>query len=194
MILAGGSSRRMGRDKLGMTVGGIQLIRRVQDALELRCEEVLVVANAELPAGYDLAARVVPDLRPGRRGPLAGLEAGLMAARNDRVFVAAGDMPFISGGLAAFLLELVSDRDVRAAVPRYGGRLHPLCAAYKRELLPEVSFALNIGVGAVHEVLENAAGVRYIEEELTLYGDPATFLMNVNSPEDLLKARELCEG
>ena len=183
----------MGRDKLKLPVGGLPLIHRVYSALEGECEEILVVGSGvwEQRVLHGLKARTVYDLRPGRAGPLAGIEAGLSAARNDRVFVAAADMPFIPEDLAACLLELVGEEGTKVAVPRYGGRLHPLCAAYRREVLADLSSALNMGVRAVHGFLENLDGVRYVEEELAHFGEPSLFLMNVNSPEDLDRARRM---
>jgi molybdenum cofactor guanylyltransferase len=67
---------------------------------------------------------------------------------------------------------------------------HPLCAAYRREIRPAVSAALDRGVRSVRELLEDLPGVRYVEEgELRRFGDPELLLMNVNSPEDLTRAR-----
>ncbi|MDP8939903.1 MAG: molybdenum cofactor guanylyltransferase [Actinomycetota bacterium] len=194
MILAGGTSRRMGRDKLQMEVGGSSLLHRVYNALESRCEEILVVGEGGRSlGGPDFPkARHILDLRPGQAGPLAGIEAGLAAARRDRVFVAAGDMPFIPSELVAFLLELAGGENVRVAVPCYEGRLHPLCAAYRREVLTDLSFALNIGVRAMHAFLESIDGVRRVEGELNQFGEPRLFLTNVNSPEDLEKAQRAC--
>ena len=140
-------------------------------------------------ADYGFAAKLVRDYRPGKRGPLAGMEAGISEARNDRVFVAAGDMPLIPESLVTFLLESLMENGTRAAVPKYAGRLHPLCAAYRREVLTELSFTLNLGVSAVHEFLESLEGVRHVEEELPVHGDPGLYLMSVNSPEDLARAR-----
>lgn len=181
----------MGRDKLQLTVGGRPLLQRVYRVLESGCGEVLVVGFGDAGPGElrGLEARWVSDLRPGRAGPLAGIEAGLAAAGNDRVLVAAGDMPFLSKELAGYMLGCLRRSGVRVVVPRYGGRLHPLCAAYHREVLPDLSFALNLGVRAAHTFLENLDGVRYVEEELPNFGDPDLFLMNVNSPEDLAHAR-----
>lgn len=186
----------MGRDKLELPVGGLPLIHRVYSALEGGCEEILVVASGdwEQRALHGLKTRTVSDLRPGRAGPLAGIEAGLSAARNDRAFVAAADMPFIPEELVAYLLELVGEEGTKVAVPRYEGRLHPLCAAYRREVLADLSFALNTGVRAVHEFLESLGGVRYVEGELAHFGAPSLFLMSVNSPEDLDRARWLAGG
>lgn len=184
----------MGRDKLALTVGGVPLIQRSYGALANRCEEVLIVASEASPQDYGIPAHSIVDLRPGRKGPLAAMEAGLTAARNDHVFVAAGDAPFVPEELVGFLLEHLSKDGVRAAVPRYGGRLHPLCAAYERDVLADLSFALNIGVHAVRDFLESIEGVRHVEDELEQFGDPEIFLMNVNSPEDLKRARSVLSG
>ncbi len=186
MILAGGAGSRMGRDKLVLEVGGVPLIRRVHDVLASRCEEVLVAGAERMPVIP--GAHCVPDRRPGRKGPLAGIEAGLAAARHRCVFVAAGDMPLLSEELVEFLLERLAGRGLRAVVPRYG-EPHPLCAAYDREILSEVRAALDGGMRAVKEFLKGLEGVEYVERELCRFGDPDLILMNVNSPDDLNWAR-----
>jgi molybdenum cofactor guanylyltransferase len=187
VILAGGKSHRMGRDKLPLMVGKKPLLDRVYLALASCCSEILVAGGGGYaPAG----ARRVPDLRPGRQGPLAGIEAGLLAARHRAVFVAAGDMPFLTGDLAKYLLGLLSN-DVPAVVPDSGGRLHPLCAAYGREVQPAVSAALDRGIRPVRELLEALSGVRFVRQgELRRFGNPDLLLTNVNSPEDLERARK----
>ncbi len=187
MILAGGSSRRMGRDKLALEVGGLPLLVRAVEALASSCREVLVVGEkGQLPPGV----RRIAGERPGGQGPLAGLEAGLAAARNPLVFVAAGDMPFLPGPLVVYLLGRLERGGLCAVVPRYRGRMHPLCAAYHRGLLPRVGPALDGGVRAVHTFVESLDGVEYAgEEELRRFGDPDLFLMSVNTAEDLERAR-----
>jgi molybdenum cofactor guanylyltransferase len=185
-ILGGGASRRMGRDKLPLKVGDTTLLARVHEALASRCAEILIVGGG----GYASPETCrVPDLRPGRQGPLAGIEAALLAARYQSVFIAAGDMPFLTGDLVGYLLGLLSDH-VAAVVPHFGGRPHPLCAAYSRAVQPAVSGALDRGVRSVRGLLDGLPGVRYVgEEELRRCDDPNLLLMNVNSPEDLTRAR-----
>ncbi len=177
----------MGRDKLSLSVGGVPLLLRVGDALSTRCEEIIVVGGGGAAAWVE-GARRVSDARRGL-GPLAGMEAGLAAARNRLVFVAAGDMPFLSVRLVGYLLERLGVRGVSAVVPRHGGRAHPLCAAYDREVLPRVESALDRGVRSVRELLESMDSVEYVEGELERFGVPDLYLMNVNSPEDLERAR-----
>jgi molybdopterin-guanine dinucleotide biosynthesis protein A len=179
----------MGHDKLLLEVCGVPLLRRVRDALAARCAEIIVVGGD--PAWIE-GVRSISAERPGGLGPLAGVEAGLAAARNRLVFVAAGDMPFLSGDLIGYLLERLEGRGVSAVVPRYGGRMHPLCAAYDREVLPRVRAALDGGVRSMHGFLEEVGSVEYVEDELRRFGDPDLFLMNINSPDDLGRARAFC--
>ncbi len=178
----------MGTDKLYLEVAGTPLLRRVHDALASRCREVLVVGGEGTHHLGDV--RRVTGERPGGQGPLAGLEAGLTAARNPLVFVAAGDMPFLTEALVGHLLDRLERGGACAVVPRYGGRTHPLCAAYRRGLLPLVGTALDDGVRAVRVFLESVVEVEYVGEELRQFGDPDLLLMNVNTPEDLRRARD----
>ena len=179
----------MGRAKLLLEVGGRPLLRRVRDALAGRCAEIIVVGGG--PARLE-GVRRISDERPGGLGPLAGLEAGLAAARNRLVFVAAGDMPFLSVDLIGYLLERLEGRGVSAVVPRHRGGTHPLCAAYDREVLPRVRAALDGGVRSMRGFLEDVGSVEYVEDDLLRFGDPNLFLMNVNSPEDLGRAQAFC--
>lgn len=188
VVLAGGRSSRMGRDKLLLKIGGVSLLERVLNVLATRCAEVIVVGT-EAPRG--VAGHRVPDLRPGREGPLAGMEAGLSAARHTIVFVAAGDMPFVPGEMVDFLLGRLTERGLSAVLPRHGGRPQPLCAAYDRAILPRLASALDSGMRSVRDLLGDLEEVEYIETgELRRFGDPDLFLMNVNTPADLRRARE----
>jgi molybdopterin-guanine dinucleotide biosynthesis protein A len=176
----------MGQDKLLLEVDGMPLLEHVHEALSGQCAEVILAGGS--PALLE-GVRWVPDARTGGQGPLAGIEAGLAAAGNRLVFVAAGDLPFLPGELVGFLLERLEEHGAHAAVPRYGGRTHPLCAAYDRQILPQVRSALDGGSRSVREFLEALDAVEYVEEELRRFGDPTFYLMNVNSPEDLERAR-----
>jgi molybdopterin-guanine dinucleotide biosynthesis protein A len=175
----------MGREKLSLKVGGVPLIERVRSALTDCCREVLVVGGGDVRLE---GVRYVTGERPGGLGPLAGMEAGLAYARYPFTFVAAGDMPFLTQSMVGYLLGRLAG-GVLAVVPRYRGRIHPLCAAYARTLLPRLGTALDGGARAVHGFLEGVAEVEYVGDELGRFGDPDLLLMNVNSPGDLDLAR-----
>lgn len=180
----------MGRDKLLLKVGGETLLERVTAALSKSCDEVILAGGAVPPPGV----LTVGDDRPGQ-GPLAGMEAGLAAARFPLVFVAAGDMPFLNADLVAYLLGVLRDHKALAAVPDERGRTHPLCAAYSREVLPRLRSALDGGVRAAREFLRGLDPVVYVPEaDLRSLGDPGLLLMNVNSPDDLARARSVVDA
>lgn len=151
LLLAGGASRRMGRPKALLEVGDETLIefmcRRLRDGFD----EILVSTNEPSALPPELDARTVRDRLPGA-GPLAGIEAGLAAARHDVVFTIACDMPYVGLPLARTLVR--ASRGFDAAVPRVGGRPEPVCAAYRQRSLPGLTRALDEGVRKAAEALE----------------------------------------
>jgi molybdopterin-guanine dinucleotide biosynthesis protein A len=151
LLLAGGESRRMGRPKALLEVGDETLIEFVCRRLRDGFDEILVSTNqpGALPAA--LGARAVPDRLPGA-GPLAGIEAGLAAARHEVVFTIACDMPYVDLPLARNLVR--ASRGFDAAVPRVDGRPEPVCAAYRLRSLPALTKALDDGIRKAAEALD----------------------------------------
>src|SRR5262245_18096218 len=110
IVLAGGASRSMGREKASVELGGTPLIKRVVNALRDVCNEILIVAN-DTERFEPLGLPIIPDVIPDR-GSLGGLYSGLLAARNDWTLAVACDMPFLNVALLRFLMSLSSDCDV----------------------------------------------------------------------------------
>ena len=125
-VLAGGASRRMGRDKATMAVGGAALASVALAAAARVASPVVLVAPEGHPARR-LAARVVAD--PGQ-GPLAALAAALAALEAGHVLVLAGDHPGLRVELLAHLVRLAPRGEAVAC--RRGPRLEPLVAVYQR--------------------------------------------------------------
>jgi molybdenum cofactor guanylyltransferase len=129
VILAGGESRRMGRDKAWLEVGGQPLIRRALSTLRASgIHEVFISGRA----GTDYSAltcSVLFDLEPGC-GPLGGIERGLAAATAPLVLVLAVDLPHIT---SAFLLKLAEQcNPLTGVVPNLRGEYEPLVAIYPK--------------------------------------------------------------
>jgi molybdopterin-guanine dinucleotide biosynthesis protein A len=142
LVLAGGSSRRMGRHKAWLEVGDTTLLRWMANRLGPAFSEVMV-SFAEPEQMQELVPyRLVFD-RKQEAGPLAGLEAGLIAARHEVIFAIACDMPYVTRELAE--MAVAAARGCDAAMPRVGGRAEPVCAAYRRSALPAVTAALESG-------------------------------------------------
>jgi molybdopterin-guanine dinucleotide biosynthesis protein A len=131
LLLAGGGSRRMGRDKPAIPFPGAgdpPLVARVHGLLAPLAARCLVAG----PGSFDLPCRVVPDA-PGIPGPLGGLIAGLVASETELVLVAAADLPLVEPRLAQYLVDQARDRPgAEAVVCRRDGRLEPLFALYRR--------------------------------------------------------------
>jgi molybdenum cofactor guanylyltransferase len=125
-VLAGGASRRMGRDKATLAVGGVELASLALAAAARVADPVVLVAPEGHPARR-LAAAPVAD--PGE-GPLAALAAALAALDADHVLVLAGDHPGLRVELLAHLAGL-ADRG-EAVACRRGPGLEPLVAVYRR--------------------------------------------------------------
>lgn len=122
-----------------------------------------------------LPYRVVFD-RKRAAGPLAGLEAGLIAARNEVVFAIACDMPYVSRATAE--VAVAAARNADAAIPRHDGLYEPVCGAYRKTALPAIIAALDAGEYAAHDVVETLE-VTWLEGI-----DPEEF-ENLNTPGDL---------
>jgi len=129
VILAGGESRRMGRDKAWLLTEGQPLIARaVRTLREAGIAEIFISGRA----GTDYSALGCPvllDREPGS-GPLAGIERALEAADAELILVLAVDLPRMT---AAFLQKLIQHCDrLTGVVPKLEARLEPLAAIYPK--------------------------------------------------------------
>ena len=187
LVLAGGQSRRLRREKSWRKVGGVPMIERVLAAVAAVVGEVIVVGGERAPAG----ARLVADDSPGA-GPLAAIYTGMKAASADVYLVAACDMPFVTSELLRHLL--VASRGFDAVVPVVGGRDQPLCAAYTHACLPAIVEALATGGGRVADFFPKVRLRRLDEAAVEQFGPPEVLFFNVNTPEELTRAQQIALG
>jgi molybdenum cofactor guanylyltransferase len=166
----------MGRAKATLPVAGVTLLEWLVQRLGPQFAET-IVAGAPAPAG----AREAPDRRVDA-GPLAGIEAGLLAVRGPAVFVLACDMPRASARLAALLLDRCAGHD--AAVPRVDGRAQPTCAAYARTAAPKIGAYLDRGARRATEMLDELDAVIVDERELARVGIAVDELADLDTPAD----------
>ncbi|WP_442597025.1 molybdenum cofactor guanylyltransferase [Neobacillus sp. D3-1R] len=179
IILAGGNSSRMGTNKALLKIGQKTVIEKVIEEIRPITSELIVVTN-HFDEYEFLGLPLVADKRKGM-GPLAGLEAGLLASSTEKNLLVACDMPFISQTLAQLLLEQLSQND--AAVPYVEGRMHPLFAAYRKSCLPEIQKSLDENQLRMRSFFER---IRLkVMDELKI--DTMT-LFNMNEPSEYEKA------
>lgn len=175
-VLAGGASSRMGTNKALLAVGGRTLIEIVSSAVKEAAGSVTIVGPPD-PYGT-LGIPVIADRR-ANCGPLAGIESALSHTTADWNLIVACDMPAVHPGpLAGILRHGIANPLVMCVLPENeGGRPEPLCAAYRREILPAISSALNAGIRKVTEALKDCR-VDY----LRMKGDPV--FQNINTPDE----------
>ncbi len=185
IVLAGGRSRRFGRDKLAEPFGSEPLLAGAVRAVSQVCSEVVVVAAPGVrPPGVLPGVRVVHDERP-HLGPLAGLVAGLVHTATAAALVVGGDMP---GLVPAVLVEMIRTLDETAAdavVLADGDTTRPLPLAFRKRCLAMAQYRLDEGERSLRAFLEEL-DVRVLAEETWRALDPSgATLRDVDRPEDL---------
>jgi len=194
-LLAGGVSRRLGLAKCTLPFSGRPLGLHLLERLREFCDEAVILANDPVGVG-DWGYRVLPDAFPGL-GPLTGLHAALGYALAEHgpdawVFLLACDLPFFDSRLGNLVRSLLPGYD--AVLPRRGAYVEPLCAAYSGRLLPAIEAQLSEATDL--RVISVLPGfhVRYLEQHERMAGgvaDDDRVFLNINTPEDLARAREM---
>jgi molybdopterin-guanine dinucleotide biosynthesis protein A len=181
VVLCGGRSTRMGRDKASLPFGRETLLERVVRIVADAVAEVVVVARPgqELPPLPD-AVRLIRD-EVEDRGPLGGLGPGLRASRADAVFATACDAPFVSPRVIDVLFSRLGACDV--AVAETDGFTHPLCAVYRTKLAASVERLVAEGRLRPVFLYDTAPTVRVPETELRTADEELRCLVNCNTPE-----------
>jgi molybdopterin-guanine dinucleotide biosynthesis protein A len=201
LILAGGKSTRMGQDKVWLMLDGRPLVMRVIDRVLPLVDEVVVSTNqpdafeARLP-NMTVPARAVADRYHGA-GPLAGLHAGLLAARYDLVLTLAADMPFVNPALISYLAQLAGGLAVDAVVPQVPNPetgqigLEPLHAIYRKSCLPAIERCLTLDQRRVVSFL-GRVHLRVVSPDEIRPHDPLfRSFANVNTPQEWLDAQRV---
>jgi molybdopterin-guanine dinucleotide biosynthesis protein A len=180
VILAGGKSSRMGRNKALMPLGGRRLIDRVVDVMRQVFADLLLVTNS--PEVYtDLGLPMVGDVYPDK-GPLGGIYSAIYHAPTPYCFVVACDMPCLSVAVMRYLIDQIADYDV--VMPEFRGEREPLHAIYNKACLPPILRRLKADrlkiVGFLPEVRVRtvaASDFQHLDPDLLAFH-------NLNTPEE----------
>jgi len=190
IILAGGKSLRLGRSKFLETIGDKSLIQWVVDRLaSLSTEIIIATARGEaIPCPSAVRIKTVADVYPGK-GPLAGIHSGLTASSSPQAIVVSCDAPFLSVSLLEYMTQTLADSDV--ALPRIGEMIEPLCAVYSKNCLAPIQELLERDERQIRKLF-SMVKVKYVEEdEINSFDPDHLSFFNVNSQDDLERARKL---
>ena len=186
--LAGGLSRRLGRDKAFEPIGNLPLIQRVLSQVSQISRHTIVVANdkkreTQLSGldGISISIDKYPDT-----GSLGGIFTGIHASTTDWTFVVACDMPFLNIKLIRYIMSLKEGYD--AVVPVIDGSPEPIHSIYSKDCLEHIEEKITNNELKITGFFDKIS-VRYVNESAINEFDPDHLsFLNVNNEEDLEKA------
>lgn len=176
VILAGGASTRMGRDKALVTVGGRAMFAWVRDRLMEVCDTVVVAGRSAGLGGMPGLSDPVEE----RRGPLAGLAAALEWAEQGHVLLVATDQPWVRTATLRALADRAQDLAVVPVDP--DGARQTTCAVYPTSMLPVALDELYAG-GSIQSTLDRSAFVPVHPDEWRSWGEDGRSWYSADSPE-----------
>lgn len=185
LVLAGGASSRMRRDKAALQYGGDNQLDRAVRLLARHVHPVFVsVRESQSRDPSRVPHALIVDSVPGE-GPFVGIRSALAARPGEAWLVIACDLPFLTDEVLDRLLE---ERDPAAFATAYtsshDGLPEPLCAVWEPGAAAAIDAFLGTGRNCPRKFLMNHA-VRLLEPE------DRRALDNVNTPEEYARAVEL---
>lgn len=186
VIIAGGRSSRMGREKAFETIDGITILTRIITCLRPQVSDVIINANGPATRFHDMGLAVIADLDSSVRTPLAGLHTALLHATQhelDAVLTVPSDCPF----LPVDLVSRLAAAETAAAIAASGGQAHFVTGLWRPILLHHLAKALDRPRLPRLQDWARAAGAVTVEWP----ADPYDPFFNVNTPEDLAEANRI---
>lgn len=177
VILAGGKSSRMGRDKSQLKIGDTTFSQKLLDDFSQYFENVYlsVSANSQLSG-----PGIIHDDKESL-GPLSGLMAAIKGTKGDNVFICATDMPFADPEIAVQLVEMMGDFDA-CLIRRTNGKVETAFSVFSKGILPHLQDELDNGKRSIMGLVDRISA-RFVDEtELDSFSDDS--FLNVNTPED----------
>jgi molybdopterin-guanine dinucleotide biosynthesis protein A len=191
-ILVGGAGRRLGGVEKGkLVICGKTVVERILGSLE-DFNTVIVCRDEEQSGKYEDWENIIVDEFRGM-GPLAGIHAALKHF-GDSTLIVAADMPFLRRNVALKLWKERARNKADALIPVWGcGKMEPLLAVYSATTLPEIERSLERGETKVlAPIMRLEKVIFYSIEKLRDVDEKLISFFNINTPEDLKRADELC--
>jgi molybdenum cofactor guanylyltransferase len=181
VLLAGGESRRMGRDKATLVWRGRPLWEwQIEKLRALRPDKIFLSARAEVdwrPADVELIVDVPPS-----RGPLSGLAAALLSIETDHLLALAVDMPLMT--IEHLRLRRSFATEGTGVMPTIDEKAEPLCAIYPKETQAVFQEALRGDNFSLQPIVKTLVALNILRE-MPISGPEREFYKSVNEPADL---------
>jgi molybdopterin-guanine dinucleotide biosynthesis protein A len=184
-VLAGGKSSRMGSDKAFVQLAGETLLTKALKVARAVTEEVRIVGDA---GKFSAFGRVVEDVYRDQ-GPMGGIHAALTTSSRDLNLILAVDLPFVEASFLKYLLSRARESGAMVTLPRAAQHLQPLCAIYQRAFAVVAEESLRNGRNKIDSLFGMVRTCVIDEDELTRGGFSSAIFRNLNTPDDLEKAR-----
>lgn len=185
VILAGGSSRRMGRSKWSLKLAGKELIFWTVQALQPVVGEIIIVKRPEQRIEVPGIKAVNDDLSYPPSA-LRGIVAGLMESKTGWSFFCGCDMPFIQPELVKFLFDLTPG--YKGVIPVLEDGPHPLHSFYHKDLIGQIRENLETKSLKLLEIAGEPEIRRVTLKDLDGFNLDPTSFFNINTPEDFRRA------
>jgi len=194
IILAGGKSIRFGHDKVFEKIGDTSLLEQVISRTDPLSTEIIIVTAKERTFAQ-LAShpkvKMVTDIFPGQ-GSLGGIYTGLVKSKSFYNLVLAADMPFLNESLLRYMIKVADGYDY--ILPKINNWYEPLHAIYSKNCIEPIDSILKQGKKVIVELF-NYVKVRYVEaEEVDRFDPQHLSFFNINTVEDMARARKIMEG
>jgi molybdopterin-guanine dinucleotide biosynthesis protein A len=168
----------MGSDKALLSWAGETLLQRTLAVAREACGQVFISGSRERYAKF---GEVIEDAQSGL-GPLSGLQAALHATQTDLNLILSVDLPLMTAEFLVWLVQQARSGEQRISVPEAQGRLQPLCAIYRRQVLVIVDEALAKGDLKVTRLFHRTRTRIIGEHEIRAAGFDPSIFTNVNTP------------
>ena len=190
VILAGGSSKRYGKNKAFLKIGSARLIDSIIQEMKTIFKRVILITNEKKKYEY-LEVPIVEDLVKGL-GPLGGIYTGLMSIPDQAGFFVACDMPLINRQLVRYMVDIKGNH--RAVVPAVADKIEPLHAIYFQSCLKPIRHLIDSNRYQVR-LFYDYIPVRYVkEDEIRKFCCPSKAFLNINTPDEFAKIQSLIEA
>ncbi len=192
VILAGGKSKRMGKNKELLNINNRRLVEMQISKLKRDFEKIIVITN--YPQYYHgLDCETFTDIIKNK-GPIGGIYAGLVNSSSLYTYFLACDMPVVNRNYIKFLKNTLKAKKKKACITLLGDWIEPFNAFYSKEMIDDIKNYIENGGYSIHQLVKKL-DIILIEEKTSRKFSPTwDMFINFNTKEDIesfLKENEM---